>query len=64
MDHEDFDGTTILETFAELDMLDTFFEAVDNDDLEKVGWLMRAARFDEDAIAMVLQMIVDGDLEH
>lgn len=41
MDESDFEGTLVLEKLAEVGKLAPFIEAIDSDDFEKAGVLMR-----------------------
>ena len=64
MDESDFEGTLVLEKFAEINMIDDFFEAIDNDDFKKVKKLMKLAEIDQETISMVLQKMNDTNGDH
>lgn len=64
MDESDFDGTTVLERMAEIGKVDEFFDAVDEDDVERVVSLMKKAKIDASTIAIVLRKIEESDGEH
>ena len=64
MSQINFEGTDILEQLAEFDMLDPFYEAVDSDDFDKVGWIMRSAGFNREDIVLVLKLIKEADSRH
>lgn len=64
MDESDFEGTLVLETMAELFLLDEFMGAIDSDDFQHVKSLMKKAKIDEETRAVVLKKMVSGDGEH
>ena len=64
MNEKDFEGTLVLEKLAEIDQLDSFFEAIDSDDFEQAKKLMKRAQLDSDTIAMVLKKILEDSGEH
>ena len=64
MDHNDFEGTLILEKLARIDKVDEFMEAVDAEDLRMAAQLMRSAGIDDHTIAIVLKKIAAADDEH
>lgn len=55
MDETDFEGTLVLEKLAEIDKVDSFFDAVDSDDFEKAKRLMSKAGVDAETIQIVLK---------
>jgi hypothetical protein len=57
VDEKDFEGTIVLEKLAEIDKIDAFFEAIDDDDFTKAKALMKKANVDFETIAMVLKMM-------
>ncbi len=61
MDESDFEGTLVLEKLAEINKVDDFFEAIDADDFDKVRALMKRARIDSEAIAIVLKKMSEAD---
>ena len=61
MDEFFFEGTLVLEKLTEIGQLDSFFEAIDSDNLAQAKSLMRRAHVDAETIAIVLQKIIDGD---
>ncbi len=63
MQESDFEGTIVLERFAEIGKLDEFLEAVDSDDFDLAKALMKLARLDSGTIAMVLKKMSDADGE-
>lgn len=64
MEESDFDGTTVLEKLAELDLVDEFFEALDGDDFPEAERLMKTARVPSSEIAIVLRKMAESDGEH
>lgn len=64
MDDTDFEGTLVLESLANIDKLDEFFEAVDADDVQRATALMRLARVDASTIATVIRKMEEADGEH
>jgi hypothetical protein len=64
MDETDFEGTVVLEQIAAIDQLDEFWEAVDNDDVERAALLMRRANVDRATIAIVCRKIAESDSDH
>ena len=60
----DFEGTLVLERLAAIGCIDDFFEAVDDDDIERATALMRRANVDRQTIAMVVRKMNEGDAEH
>lgn len=57
MNEDDFEGSLVLEKLAELDKVEEFFEAVDNDDFEAAKSLMKIAGLDPETIAIVLKQM-------
>jgi hypothetical protein len=64
MDESDFDGTLVLEKLAALDEVDSFFEAIDADDVERARLLMKRAAIDERTIATVVEKMLEADGVH
>ena len=64
MDEADFEGTLVLEKLAEINKVDEFFEAVDDDDFGLAQKLMRRAGIDTETIEIVLKKMQDADGEH
>ena len=64
MQDEDFEGTLVLEKMAEIDRLDDFWEAIDDDDFKRAQSLMKRAGIDADTIAIVLKKMSDADGQH
>jgi iron uptake system EfeUOB component EfeO/EfeM len=64
MDHNDFEGTLVLEKLAEINKVDAFFDAIDSDDFGKAKSLMKKAGVDAETIAIVMQKMGDADGEH
>jgi iron uptake system EfeUOB component EfeO/EfeM len=64
MDETEFEGTLVLEKLAQIDKVDSFFEAVDADDFERAKSLMRRAGVDLETIAIVLKKMADADGDH
>ncbi len=61
MKDELLEGTLVLEKLNEMNLLDDFYEAVDEDNLEKVQLILKRARIDSVTIAMILRKIEDGE---
>lgn len=61
MDEKNFEGTLVLEKLAEIGQLDSFFEAIDSDDLAQAKSLMRRARVDAETMEIVLKKILEAD---
>ncbi|MCK6597342.1 MAG: hypothetical protein L6Q37_03190 [Bdellovibrionaceae bacterium] len=61
MDENDFEGTLVLEKMLEIDQLDAFYEAIDDDDFARVKALMKRANLDHETIAMVLKKMHRAD---
>lgn len=61
MDEKNFEGTLVLEKLAEIGKLDSFFEAIDSDDLAKAKSLMRRAQVDTETIEIVLKKMIEAD---
>jgi len=64
MDENDFEGTIVLEEMAQSGLLDDFWEAIDDDDLERAKLLMKRANIDAETIQIVLQKMSDADGRH
>jgi hypothetical protein len=64
MDEKDFDGTLVLERLAEIGAVEGFFEAIDADDVARATSLMKKAKIDRAAIAVVVKKMLDADGEH
>ncbi len=60
MDENDFEGTLLLEKLAEKGLVDSFYEAVDSDDLTKVKRILKLVGVDNETLAMVLEKIENG----
>lgn len=63
MDEDQFEDSLVLEMLAEHDLLDEFFEAIDNDNLPKAIALMRRAQMDEETIQMTIKKIRESNGE-
>ncbi|HEX7662873.1 MAG TPA: hypothetical protein VF407_00100 [Polyangiaceae bacterium] len=64
MDETDFEGTEVLEQLAAVGKVDDFFDAIDADDEERAGSLMRRAGVDSPTISIVLKKMRAADGEH
>ena len=64
MDETDFEGTEVLEQLAAVGKVDDFFDAIDADDEERAGSLMRRAGIDSPTISIVLKKMRAADGEH
>jgi hypothetical protein len=64
MDESDFEGSSVLEQLAEIGKVEEFFDAIDSDDTQRAGRLMRSANVDAATIALVVRKIEEGDAEH
>ena len=64
MDESEFEGTLVLESLAEIDKVDEFFEAIDMDNFSEAKSLMKKANIDSETIAVVLNKMKDADGEH
>lgn len=60
MDESDFEGTLVLEKLAEIGQLDSFFEAVDSDDLVRARRLMIRAGIDTVTLHEVLKLMSES----
>ncbi len=64
MDESDFEGTLVLEQLAAIGKVEDFFDAVDDDDIERATALMKRANVDAATIAIVQKKMADADGEH
>jgi hypothetical protein len=64
VDEKDFEGTLVLEKLAEIGEVDTFFDAIDSDDVRKAATLMKRAGIDANTIQTVIRKMADSDGEH
>jgi hypothetical protein len=64
MDEKDFEGTLVLEQLATIGKVEDFFDAIDSDDVQRATSLMRKAKIDASAIAIVVRKMQDADAEH
>jgi hypothetical protein len=64
VDESDFEGTVVLEQLAAIGEVESFFEAVDADDVGRAVALMRRASVDSSTIAIVVRKMEEGDGEH
>ena len=64
MTEDDFEGTLILEKLAETNTVEAFFNAIDDDDFEKVRRLMLRAGIDLETIRIAMRKIVECDDSH
>jgi hypothetical protein len=60
MNETDFEGSRVLEMLAEVDLLDEFYEAIDDDNISKAVMLMRKAQIDEETIDMTIEKIQES----
>ncbi len=60
MEDENFEGSLVLEKLASFNLLNKFYNAVDNDDIELVKKLLKHAQIDRDEIKIVIEKIVNG----
>lgn len=54
---DELEGSLVLEKLAEIGALDTFFEAIDCDDFNRVRSLLKKAGVDSETIKMVLEQM-------
>lgn len=64
MDENDFEGTLVLEQLAAIGKVEDFFDAVDDDNIERATSLMKRANVDAATIAIVQKKMADADGEH
>ncbi|MEZ4870639.1 MAG: hypothetical protein R2827_00040 [Bdellovibrionales bacterium] len=64
MDDENFEGTLVLESLAEIDKVEEFLDAVDSDDFVRAKALMVLAEIDQDTISTVLKKMREADGSH
>lgn len=64
MEHEDFEGSLVLEKLAAIELVDELFEAIDADDVSRAVSLMRRAKVDAEMIAVVVEKIEAADGTH
>lgn len=64
MNERDFEGTLVLEKLAEINQLETFFDAIDSDNFSKVRSLLKQADVDSETINIVLNKMANADGEH
>ena len=64
MDEEDFEGTLVLEQLAAIGRVEEFFDAIDQDDVERAASLMRKAKIDRPTIDIVVKKMQAADGEH
>lgn len=61
MNKDDFEGSLVLEKLAEMDLVESFFEAIDNDDFALVQKLMKKAKIDAETIETVIAKMAQAD---
>ena len=64
MDESDFEGTLVLEQLAAIGKVEDFFDAVDDDNIERATSLMKRANVDAATIAIVQKKMADADGDH
>jgi len=64
MDERDFEGTLVLEQLAAIGKVEDFFDAVDEDDVQRATSLMRKANIDAPTIATVIRKMRNSNGEH
>lgn len=64
MDDTDFEGTLVLEQLAAIGEVESFFDAVDSDDVQRAAILMKRAKIDPSTIATVIRKMEESDGEH
>lgn len=64
MDEKDFEGTLVLEKLAETGKIDAFLEAVDCDNFQRAGQLLRKAGVDPETIRIVMKKMSEADGKH
>lgn len=61
IEDDNFEGSLILERLAELGKLDDFYEAVDSDDFDRAGLILKRAGIDLATIAIILKKMSEAD---
>lgn len=64
MDDTDFEGTLVLEQLATIGEVESFFDAIDSDDVRRATTLMKRAGIDASTIATVVRKMKESDGEH
>jgi hypothetical protein len=64
MDDTDFEGTLVLEQLAAIGEVESFFDAIDSDDVQRATLLMKRAKIDAPTIATVIRKMEESDGEH
>jgi hypothetical protein len=64
MNETDFEGTLVLEQLAAIGEVESFFDAIDSDDVSRATALMKKAKIDAATIAIVIRKMADADDEH
>ena len=64
MDDTDFEGTLVLEQLATIGEVESFFDAIDSDDIGRATLLMKRAKIEASTIATVIQKMEESDGEH
>jgi hypothetical protein len=64
MDDTDFEGTLVLEQLATIGEVESFFDAIDSDDIGRATMLMKRAKIEASTIATVIQKMEESDGEH
>lgn len=64
MDDADFEGTLVLEQLATMGAVESFFDAIDSDDIEQATLLMKRAKIEAFTIAIVIKKMEESDGEH
>jgi len=61
VNRDNFEGSLVLEKLAEMDLVESFFEAIDNDDFSLAKSLMVKAKIDAESIESVLTQMTEAD---
>ncbi|HEY2904008.1 MAG TPA: hypothetical protein VGL59_25700 [Polyangia bacterium] len=64
LDETDFEGTLVLEQLAAIGQVEDFFDAIDSDDVQRATALMKRAKIEASAIAIVIRKMEESDGEH
>ena len=55
------EGSKVLELLTEVDLLEDFYEAIDDDNISKVISILKKAQIDEDTIKEIVQEIQESN---
>lgn len=64
MDETDFEGTFVLEQLTEIGVEEEFFDAIDSENVGRIVVLLKLAKVDPRAIALIVDRMEASEVRH